>query len=874
MPDAPEPTTILAAVLQWSKTRPLWQQDALRRIIRVGTLTEDDFDALAALAKKAHDATDIDVEAEPLSAAHIPSAPQKGGSIRLSSISGIEGVNQLAAAQTLSFERGGLTIVYGANGSGKSGYSRILKRACRARMPGEILPDVFKSEPIDPRATIGFTRGDGDEERTDWIDDGVPHPALSAITVFDRDSGAIQIQKKNKAWFTPFGLDIPNTLAGLCDKVAGRLKTELDDATRAQNSVFGAPFWSASSTIGIILGGLKAETDVSAAFNSFSFTEHDDARLERLIVDLAPANDPVKSADQKRRAAGQFDRLKAILDRLDAVFSNDSVAALEQAREKASTARAAAKAAAEAAFGGLTLAGVGDPVWLELWNAARRYASVAGDPALPFPTHAGASCLLCHQTVSEAAAARMEGFDAFIMKDTERAAEHAETAWKDAACAVADTPVETRDFSEALRLLRDHDAVLAGRVRRRLASMRLRRVRLLKCISDNRGLEAPELTVLEIADITAAAASVRAHADELAASADPEVRARLVIERDDLRDRKQKDALLGIAEAEVSRLKRIKRLEAALRDCASNAVTTFSNKLADDFITQRMRKRFKEEIVALADTQVRVEVKRSGGKAGAPQFEVKLFADEKAKVHMVLSEGEQTCVALASYLTELANAEHQSALVFDDPVTSLDHRWRRKVAERLVREAATRQIVVFTHDLIFVNDLDTLAEEAKTPTGLRHLVRTSDGVGVVKTGLPWKGARLRARIDALEKSARAAKKLYDAHEEDSYERAAFRIYDELRATWERGLEDIVFAQVIVRHRDYVNTKRLKAVSVFTEADADVAHAAYQKCCDYVRSHDPSRGRDASAPSPSDIADDIETLKVWEQALRDRQKPFN
>jgi wobble nucleotide-excising tRNase len=70
-----------------------------------------------------------------------------------------------------------------------------------------------------------------------------------------------------------------------------------------------------------------------------------------------------------------------------------------------------------------------------------------------------------------------------------------------------------------------------------------------------------------------------------------------------------------------------------------------------------------------------------------------------------LSEGEKTCVALAAFLTELATAQHASALVFDDPVSSLDHRWRSSVAKRLVDEAKKRQVIVFTHDLVFVNDL-------------------------------------------------------------------------------------------------------------------------------------------------------------------------
>src|SRR5207247_1965538 len=87
-------------------------------------------------------------------------------------------------------------------------------------------------------------------------------------------------------------------------------------------------------------------------------------------------------------------------------------------------------------------------------------------------------------------------------------------------------------------------------------------------------------------------------------------------------------------------------------------------------------------------------------------------------------DGEKTCVALAAFLTELATATHRSALVFDDPVTSLDHRWRPQVARRLVEEATSRQIIVFTHDLIFVNDLVDLAERAHRPL---QLVTASPG---------------------------------------------------------------------------------------------------------------------------------------------------
>lgn len=52
----------------------------------------------------------------------------------------------------------------------------------------------------------------------------------------------------------------------------------------------------------------------------------------------------------------------------------------------------------------------------------------------------------------------------------------------------------------------------------------------------------------------------------------------------------------------------------------------------------------------------------------------------------------------------------KGGIVFDDPVSSLDHRRRERVAKRLAAEAVQRQVIIFTHDIYF---LCLLEEEAK-----------------------------------------------------------------------------------------------------------------------------------------------------------------
>jgi wobble nucleotide-excising tRNase len=69
--------------------------------------------------------------------------------------------------------------------------------------------------------------------------------------------------------------------------------------------------------------------------------------------------------------------------------------------------------------------------------------------------------------------------------------------------------------------------------------------------------------------------------------------------------------------------------------------------------------------------------------ASVPFFEVRLINKPSEPVGKVPGEGEHRCVALATFLAELSTIDAQSAIVFDGPVSSLDHLHRDRVAARL-----------------------------------------------------------------------------------------------------------------------------------------------------------------------------------------------
>ncbi|MCL3881035.1 AAA family ATPase [Marivita sp. GX14005] len=860
--------TVPMRILAWSENRPLWQRDALRRIVLNGYPDEAAFEELLALCKKEHGDETVTLAARPLSKDHLPVDPGVGESVSLSGIANVSGVNQLATGQTLNFEESGLTIVYGQNGTGKSGYTRILKRACRSRHAGEIMPDVYSASPTrTAKAELKISRASGTAETVAWEDEGQTEEMLSAITVFDRDAASVHVQKKNEVWFRPFGLDIPDDLAGVCQEIKARLTTEQETLEQKRNSVFLNPIWSSRSELGKALSSLRHDTDVGAVTPKTAFSNADEARLIKLQSDLA--QDSAVAAQAQRDYAAQLDQLETYLKRIEQTLNDEARQALHATKKGADDMRMAANTAAHDAFSGLALVGVGETVWRTLWESARSYSQMAKEGGTPFPPSAGDICVLCHQQIDEPTAARMLGFEDFIKKDTETKAAEAEHAFKEAEQKFRSMVVHVNKVSAAYRSLRAGNFALARQVLRFIALARRVQGQTLAQLS---GQDVPNPLALpeSVAEaVNTEAAQTRVYAASLDDASGCEAREALLDEQADLQDRKQSHELLDIAKTEIARLAELKRIEDCLRDTATTAITRLGNEIADNLITPRMRDRFQQEIVALAGNRVRVEVVRSGGKFGSPQYEVKLYANPKAKVHDVLSEGEQTCVALASYLTELANASHTSALVFDDPVSSLDHRWRSKVAKRLAKEAGVRQVIVFTHDMIFVNDLAQLASQRNTPTKLAHLTRGQDVVGIVNKDLPWTASSIRDRIDKLEKEARAATRLFEENDDEAYKTAVSSLYSRLRATWERALEDIVFNKVVMRHRDYIDTKNLKRVTALEEADVQIFQKGFKKCCDFVDAHDPSRGHDPEPPEPSEVMADIKSLQDWTEGLRSK-----
>ena len=104
----------LSQILSWSSDCPNWQKDALRRLCGAESLSDTDVDELLQVCKG-------ETSAVAMTADHIRDPVESNVEVTLANLNKLKHVNALREGEVLSFQKNGLTIIYGDNGAGKSG---------------------------------------------------------------------------------------------------------------------------------------------------------------------------------------------------------------------------------------------------------------------------------------------------------------------------------------------------------------------------------------------------------------------------------------------------------------------------------------------------------------------------------------------------------------------------------------------------------------------------------------------------------------------------------------------------------------------------------------------------------------------------------
>lgn len=861
---------LLKEIFDWVGNLPAWQQDAARRLYEnPGGLTDKDYQELCRLALKENGLAPEEVlEPVPMDPARLQQNASSNTLI-LKSLGNLRHVNKIDPSQTISFSPTGLTVIFGNNGSGKSGYARVFKKACFCRDAGEdVLPDVEieKERNLVAEATFEVEH-DGVSKRIEWRN-GCACPELAYISVFDSKSARIVLDSGQEPHYIPYGLDI---LSALGSVVLPRVKQDIEEK------------WKALDLSEDVFGALRGDTEVGKLFANLSnasldvlrrlgtWTHQDLERGQYLTKFLADNNFPAR-IEEKTFAIRRFSSFITGMEDAVIALNDEHVAGWQQVFEQWRTAKNAETLAAQNLRSGEDLLlGTGGEAWKLMFLKAQEYIASAYQPGSIIADFA--KCPLCQQEMDSTARARMKRFAHYVADRVSVELQMCERARKTAEEKINAISEDVIKNHANLDEIEHHVTGGEEQYVRFVTTCGQRKEAIRSAMAGDRAWDnLPSISTEILTTIQGIKARLETENADLQRAMTACNQEALEKERDELRARYRLSQAMKSVESWFERKSLKNQLYAVSHGITTQPITNKVKELAEAAISEPLRLAVNEEFKILGIEKMRLRPSLvSKGKKGRLFNAFELGVANPPPISRVLSEGEQKAIAIASFMAELRVSGHKQAVVFDDPVTSLDHMRRGKVAFRLAQEALTRQVIVFSHEPVFVTALVNMCSKVGAASSVLSLTWSKSSCGVVMPGMPWERQNFQSRIQDLKK---LQKRLYEEitdYPSVQQEEDIRKFYGRLRATTELVAQEECLRGTVRRFEDKINMAKLQEVSPLDANAVKDLYDLFGKCSDVFEGHDHASEANEPVPLPDEMKGDIDLLESIIKRIKDARK---
>lgn len=853
---ATKKVSIWEALDSWGKLLPGWQKFTVAYAVRDGTLSDDRIGEVYAIYLRGAQLT---TDTTPLAAIPDSITGRADGAdsspVLIAGIKNPVNVNAIPGTAELNFGNG-LTVVYGHNGAGKSGFARIMAAACFSRSRQRIIPNVYdtSASTLPASADILIRRGQGQNE-TLPVTQGTEHAVLRRISVFDSAIARVHLAEETPLGFQPAGFDVFDEVVRVIEAITKRLDGDI--AKRRSENKF-VNIFIGDSTIKTEIGKLSKDTDGAALRMLALYGEKEAGRLVEVDGQIAELKTKSPSDLIKQREAAKKDMgdLQKKVAGLRQKVGDAACSAFSRQVDELKTKLAAAMAASLSDVGSAALTKTGGTSWEVFAKSARQ---LGRDERESYP-QVGDPCLLCHRPLDEPSASLVQRFWSFLDDEARVAAEKANAALNGA---VED--LKRTDFvllAAEGRVRADLVKVVPSLVRtidEFSAQLVARRDQIVAYLeNENPSPPAGDMPGIDEA-INSCQQTLDAEIKQLGENSVDAALATRQAEHVLLRHRQVLSQNIDDVCAYIDSLKWIDKASTARRSLTTRFVTDKQKDLFQTLIEGNYKDRLKVECGHL-DALLPIEFKArgSGGKTLRG-----LQMQGGHKPHDILSEGEQRAVALADFLTEVNLNPSSAGIVLDDPVTSLDHKRKRQIAARLAREAKVRQVIIFTHDLVFLSRLMDLAKEDGIELSTHWVDRGADGAPghVMHDDCPANSDAYKSSHRSKELLAKAKKAIGQARV-DAVRAGA----SALRQTVEEIIIRDLFNGTVKRWDEQVKIGNVKAINWSNDV-ADEICLLQDDISRLIDAHSTSDEFGGGMPEP----DDLEKLIVRVDAVQANAK---
>ncbi|EGR2438194.1 hypothetical protein DYC75_13600 [Vibrio cholerae] len=737
--------------------------------------------------------------------------------VRIEELSEVFGVNAIKPGASLPFGKGNLTVIYGQNGSGKSGFARLIKQLCGSRSKDEIRPNVFNNEEHVCQAQCQITI-DGNSRDIHWKLGAEPHSMLKYAQVFDSKT-ASQYMGRTESTYEPSSMKFISMLIQISDIISGELNREKSCLISALPQFPG----ELSETVEKAwLSSLKASvsSEKIEAYCQYG-KDLDDERVkaENLLAE--------KNISERLAAIGKEivanESIKQAMKTLKEGLSDEKAEELHKAKNLADSARKTANEIAQQAFANAPLQGVGETAWKLMWEQARNYSVSHAYHDREFPvTTEGSRCVLCQQELTDESVTRLKSFEAFVTAGLETSAKTAEIKSTELIAKVTHLPSIEDWIARLAQLQFDEETI-----RTWYDSLNTRRAQLLACTS------VKDIAVFDWSQIDEAIAK---QVGKLSAEKTSLTQLQQDGQRQELEKRvKQLKAIQWLSQnkpailAERERLVTVELLDKAIKLTTTNALTAKRTELGRTELDAGYQARFDKELKALGGRRLPVIPKSKPQGKGVITFGLDLVdAKPGYTPEAILSEGETRIVALAAFLADTTGSNQLAPFIFDDPISSLDQDFEERVVARLIELSKTRQVIIFTHRLSLIALVEAaIKKHSENPANKKiehivHSLRRLDKVAGILAQQSLRDGRPDKAINVVrDQVIPQLRKLQIQADADTYDIYAKSACSDFRIILERTIEFILLNDVVIRFRRDVMTKgKLRGVAKVNPDDCD------------------------------------------------------
>ena len=871
---------LLNNIIDWVKNKPEFWQIGIDRLIRNNNITETDISDLKEICKAENKLSEFTYSTvDFLSLKNFAQTSASSESIILSKIFNINNINALSSRNNLEFAPKGLTVVYGDNGAGKSSYVSILKHICNTRghkplINGNLFDSVNYNN--DKKAEVEFTTDGINFNSVTLLNAEISDAILKRVDVFDSYSANHYIENEDEIAFIPYGLSILEKFASCLRKIENELNIELQSPALAKFDFIKILEVSEDSTARKFLTRLNSNTKLTELRDESQWNQTKSDRVIELnkLIPTLKATDPKKTLKENEEKIKRFNILRNKFKALEDSLSGDSVLSVKTILNNYVTTGEALKSVSERIFAGLPLEGIGNDTWKLLWESARKFYNTSKKQEV-FPLTDNI-CPLCLQVLSPDAQNRFNEFEQFVKNNIQQEYDKAQTQYN---LLVAKLKGLSFDIKEQEPTVTELEGLIENYKINQEAYLGIllnQKDYLILQITSKMTVESLDDIKIEMSsksEIEKIVNNLESSNVKLRTQTINDILNPLEKELNQLNGEKRIFDFKPKLAREIYRQKKIALLNQCIGKCNTRSITTISNDLANSYVSLNLRQSFKAELKKLGFNNIKIETETKGARGKQYHF---LRLDESNANNIalkdILSEGEHRCISLATFLSELSLSEHNSSIIFDDPVSSLDHKWRNKIAKRIVEESKIRQVIVFTHDITFLLMLQEHTEELMCDLEIKNLTRKKTETGIIASNPPWDALPVGKRIGILKNSYQVLQKIERNETEEVYKEKAKSSYGRLRETWERCIEEVLLNGAIQRFGREIQTQRIKAIADdISAADYEIIDSNMTKCSKYFRGHDSAGALIEEMPDSTEFLEDVMKLEQFTNEIRERRK---